>query len=971
VSHPVPALGRRIVRGMVVILFFGLFARFGGFLINVLIAGHYGPGRVLDAFSEVFNVIVFTLIYSTVLKVFVPAFMPLFAEVREREDEERAWHFANTALNLLLLGGAAVVVISAALAPQIVATLVPGFSSEAQAGAVALLRGMAPGVMAFLFAAAALGVLNSYKVFSYPSAGEAVQKLVWAGAFFAIARLGGGAAARDSTQPIVLGFLIGCAAQVGVLFLGLRPQLPLYSPSFPALSVGRLCREILLGLAFVAVFVGWTLVLRNATRLPFLGDTALAKYLASHASLAILTGGLALVCLYAAWLWQRARRRGGVMARFAVLAAPLLLGVVFARYRDLTTALYQSRTWEGGFGILEAGKKVANLAPGLVAYSLSIAMFPFLCDLAARRDTASFGDLLGRTLRTIALFFAPLTVAMMLLGRPLFQLFFDRGGWQDHFLFYGGLAVAVHASALVFYAMENVLMQAFFSIQRMWTPTLLGALFVLVHAGFLVFAIDGLGFRAPDEVFIVVALSFPLTRALKNILLLLILHRRVPVVPLRQTAVFLGKLAVVCVGVAVGMLIARAVVVPLAAPERFNRREVVLDTFEAEARGWFSPDVMKVGVAPAPGFEGNALAVRYEGRGGRHVAFQRDLTEFRLRGVEVVSLRLAAAIEEPTAREVGSEASLTDLRRPPLLFRVILEVAEEQRPIWGVLPVAGHGVVEALRVPVPVGSTATSVKLSLSALETGVSSFSRSRPVRLRIEDANDWKGRRGLVRLFVDDVYVRADGRDILIDNFDAGTAWEGINGQAACLASLPSDGDEMTLRVAGGPHRLVRDISAYDLRGCTHFEFKAAATHPLRLRLNFTRRGKPSGLAEAEIAASSERRPYRIRLAAGDGAVAWDPESDRMEITVPSDYQGRLWLDNIAFVRPGQRVSFEVAKALVVIVPCLAAFVCFVGFAVLLRVEEARAVWHWLRAKGWRQRDELPKSAAPPPGASDMALT
>ncbi len=69
-------------------------------------------------------------------------------------------------------------------------------------------------------------------------------------------------------------------------------------------------------------------------------------------------------------------------------------------------------------------------------------------------------------------------------------------------------------------------------------------------------------------------------------------------------------------------------------------------------------------------------------------------------------------------------------------------------------------------------------------------------------------------------------------------------------------------------------------------------------------------------------------------------------------------FWLDNVAFVREAKgprlgrvAVMYEVGKLIHVAVPSLAAFVVFVVLLFVLRVEEAREGWEWVKEKGLKK--------------------
>ena len=563
------AVSRRIIRGMFVIIFFGLFLKLGGFLMKWLVNTYYGTGPVLDAFTAVFGTVIILLFFSSMLKVIVPAFMPLFAEKMHEEGEEAAWRLANTLLTLLLVAAVGLGALAFVFAPEIVRVLFPGFS-DARAPAVVLVRWMVPGLVVFFFAIIALGILNSYKIFSFPSAAEAAQKLVWAAVLFlAVSALG---VSRDpALAPHVIGaaFLAACVVQAVVLLAGLGKRLRLCRLGLPALSARRLVVEPLWLAGCALLFGVWLLLLRYLSRPSGEGGAGIG---AGDRNFLIITGSVVIGCIYAASLWYRGRNRNGIMARFAFLAAPLIVGVLFARYRDLAYAFFQSYTPEGQFGVIELAKNVAGLPGVLVAYSLAIAMFPYLCDMAARRDTENLGRVVGGSLRMLAVFLIPLTAVTVVLSAPTMQLLFDSGKWTPEKTRVAGLALALLSTGIFFFAIENVLMQSFFSLQRTVLPTVLGIIFSVLPSVALYVIIVRMG--CTELAFLLVCSFYPLARALKNICLLVAVHRRIPLISARQAAGFAAQ--IVALSIAAGAaawvvhgLLARAL--PLA---RFAGRRI-------------------------------------------------------------------------------------------------------------------------------------------------------------------------------------------------------------------------------------------------------------------------------------------------------------------------------------------------------------------------------------------------------------
>lgn len=558
-DHPGPGVGHRIIRGMIVIIFFGLFMRLGAFLINWLINHIYGPGPVLDSFTSVYNKIIFLLLFSSALKIINPAFMPLFAERRQKEGEEKAWELASTVTNLSLIAGAVAAAAGFLFAPQVVGVLLPKFTAETQALATVLLRWMLPGLLIQMLAVQALGILNSYKVFSYPAAADAFQKLVWtAGLVTGLFVLKLPRTPEMAAHLIGAAYLVSCGVQGAVLLVGLRDRLRFFRLAFPALPGRRLAHEALWVAGGVGLFAIWLRALdalmRAAGQDPARADR----------DLLVMAGAIGIGCLYAATLWYRSRGRTGIIGRFAFLAAPLIVGVLFARFRDMGLSFFQTYTPEGQYGMIDLARKVANFPSMLIAFSLSVAMFPYLCDMAVRQDEEQYTRIMTSSLRMIALVLLPLTAVTIVLAGPVMQMIFDKGKWSPQDIHLHGMALAILSMGIFFYAIENVLMQAFFSQQRTVLPTVAGIVFAVLPILALWVLIERMGLGAWAFVFVCVA--EPTSRALKNLCLLFFVSRQRALMSGRELAGFAGRLALICAALmatAWGTLLLLARVAPL------------------------------------------------------------------------------------------------------------------------------------------------------------------------------------------------------------------------------------------------------------------------------------------------------------------------------------------------------------------------------------------------------------------------
>jgi len=245
--------------------------------------------------------------------------------------------------------------------------------------------------------------------------------------------------------------------------------------------------------------------------------------------------------------------------RFLLLVIPLIAGILFAKARDFFNQFYVIS--ELGTGLVSThtfGRKIFSAIHFLIPYPLSIALFPFFCEMVDRGDRASLGDALTRSSRMLLLMFLPLTVVLCVISIPMAQALFQTGKVTEADAVRSGLVNMCYLAALPFQSLECVFMQAYFSTRRMWSVTLIGILFsslsiMVSYIGVLVY-----GLRGMDAVMLV-ALGWSGSRALKLIALIgLLKWQGMPVLQIGPTAGFLLRAAMVmliCGGSAYGVRI--------------------------------------------------------------------------------------------------------------------------------------------------------------------------------------------------------------------------------------------------------------------------------------------------------------------------------------------------------------------------------------------------------------------------------
>lgn len=225
-----------------------------------------------------------------------------------------------------------------------------------------------------------------------------------------------------------------------------------------------------------------------------------------------------------------------------LLALPLIAGILFSAVRQNFNNIYVPSALEAA-GVMQAnsiGNKLQNTLLYLVPYTLSIAVFPFFCELVDKKDYASLGRLVTRFGRMLLSVFIPFAFFVAVAAVPITSIIF-KGGYFD------AVAVGRTALSLSFYtfvlpaaAIEMLMMKAFFANRRMVSVTVIGLLF-----SSLSMAISWVGLKVSGGRDLVllgfIAGGFTLSRTLKSLALVEMLKKNAPVFPFREMVAFLAR----------------------------------------------------------------------------------------------------------------------------------------------------------------------------------------------------------------------------------------------------------------------------------------------------------------------------------------------------------------------------------------------------------------------------------------------
>ncbi len=265
----------------------------------------------------------------------------------------------------------------------------------------------------------------------------------------------------------------------------------------------------------------------------------------------LLLGSVAKVLTHVVGLLPKLRHvrpsfnlRHPALRQMLYLALPLVAGIVFARGRDVfnnVTVLSYLDT-EGLIKANAFGRKIYASLGWLVPYAVSIAIFPFLCELVDRKDQARIGEILTGAGRRMLAVFIPFSAVCAVLAGPLAAFLFQGGAFTAEDAYRTAAAISCYILALPGYALEYLMTQTYYAHRRMIAVTVMGIAFSMMsvaisYVGVVVFEVHGLAAVC------VVALGYALSRTLKSVALVAVLKRQIPMFPRGETLSFLLRVA--------------------------------------------------------------------------------------------------------------------------------------------------------------------------------------------------------------------------------------------------------------------------------------------------------------------------------------------------------------------------------------------------------------------------------------------
>jgi putative peptidoglycan lipid II flippase len=220
--------------------------------------------------------------------------------------------------------------------------------------------------------------------------------------------------------------------------------------------------------------------------------------------------------------------------RIGLLMLPAIFGSAIYQFNQFIGTLLASLLPEGSISWLYYADRIVEFPLGVFAIAISTAALPSLSRQAAGKEFDSFRDTLNHSLGLTFFITIPSMAGLIVLGKPLIRLFFERGAFD-------AFSTEKTAYALIFYSLGlwafsgiRVIVSAFYAFQDTKTPVKIAVVALTANLAFSLLLMGPLEHGG-------LALALSIASSLQFCLLLFFFKRRMEAWDLAPVLLSAGK----------------------------------------------------------------------------------------------------------------------------------------------------------------------------------------------------------------------------------------------------------------------------------------------------------------------------------------------------------------------------------------------------------------------------------------------
>jgi putative peptidoglycan lipid II flippase len=202
----------------------------------------------------------------------------------------------------------------------------------------------------------------------------------------------------------------------------------------------------------------------------------------------VVVGGVFQLAFQVPFLWRQGMRFKPMLSlshpavrKVGKLMIPGIFGAGLYQINFALSRMIASLLEEGSVSALYYAARVQELTLGLFSIALSIALLPTFSDLAASRDIDGMKRTLVYSFKLIFIVTFPAMVGLLILNRPIIQVLFQRGEFNEQSTAMSATCLFFFAISLPFISGVRIMAPAFYSLKDIKTPVFVASIVMVVY----------------------------------------------------------------------------------------------------------------------------------------------------------------------------------------------------------------------------------------------------------------------------------------------------------------------------------------------------------------------------------------------------------------------------------------------------------------------------------------------------------
>ncbi|PKM96275.1 MAG: murein biosynthesis integral membrane protein MurJ [Firmicutes bacterium HGW-Firmicutes-1] len=164
-----------------------------------------------------------------------------------------------------------------------------------------------------------------------------------------------------------------------------------------------------------------------------------------------------------------------------VLAMPVIIGTSVNQINTLVDRTLASSVVVGGISALSYAAKLNGFVQGMFVYSIVVVIYPKISQMASEGRDDELKIVVAKSINAIMLLILPATVGTMVFARPIVQMMFGQGAFDERAVVLTTGALFFYSIGMVAFGVQEVLSRTFYALQDTKTPMYNGVLTVVIN----------------------------------------------------------------------------------------------------------------------------------------------------------------------------------------------------------------------------------------------------------------------------------------------------------------------------------------------------------------------------------------------------------------------------------------------------------------------------------------------------------